>query len=171
MKWNSKWELQPGAFNSKWNTPLSHGSSCDALFSQLLVVPRSVTGIRRPKHCWHQAVFAFFFFVCLFVGPSRRLQWIWRYSIIGAPLRPPPEWPVLLWDNPLTTGHHGEHTADTHSSEPSSLRGPSGTSAWQLGDGLHWEGGSLLHRVRNILLLNVNLSFFFFFSTNQIHHI
>lgn len=81
--------------------------------------------------------------------PHRRFKWIRRDSSLGAPLCPPPKWPALLWDDPLTTGHHGEHTAVTPSPEPSSPGGPAGTSAGQLGDGLHRERRGLLHRVRD----------------------
>lgn len=104
--------------------------------------------------------------------PHRRLKWIRRDSSLGASLCPPPKWPALLWDDPLTTGHHGEHTAVTPSPEPSSPGGPAGTSAGQLGDGLHRERRGLLHRVRDEEQKNKKNSLYRdgkYFSVTKLH--
>ncbi len=129
-------------FSAKWldrvlRLPLWHSH----YFHSSPFVPQSVSTIFQPK------MFLTLSRVCLMF--CRRFQWIRRDSSLGAPLCPPPEWTPLYWDNPLTTGHHGEHTADTPSPQPSSPGGPAGTSAWKLGDGLHRERRGLLYRVSN----------------------
>lgn len=75
----------------------------------------------------------------------RRLEWTGRPPLRAA-LRPRSR-STLRAQQHLGV-NHGELSEYTHTPRLSHGRGPSGASAWKLGDGLHWERRGLLYRVR-----------------------